>query len=149
MNKAFVKEVEGSAGICPRCGGLGIAVASETLNAFVKSDRRSELADTGFFCQFPRCEVIYFDDFERILTADAVVRPVWPKDVDAPICGCFGFKAEEIDDDFRSGSVARVKAAVARANSAEARCLTKSPTGRNCAGEIQRYYFKLRGQSGS
>jgi len=149
MNKAFVKEVEGNGGLCPRCGGLGIAVASETLNAFIRPERRQDLADTGFFCQFPRCEAIYFDDFERYLTAEALVRPVWPKDLEAPICGCFGFKADAIEDDVRSGTVAQVKAAVAQANSGKTHCPTMSATGRNCAGEIQKYYFKLRSQGGS
>lgn len=149
MNKAFVKEVEGTGGKCPRCGGLGLGVESETLNAFIRPDRRQDLADTGYFCQFPRCDAVYFDDFERVVTAEALVRSVWPKDLDAPICGCFGFSADEIADDVRTGSVARVKAAVARAGSKETHCLTMSATGRSCAGEIQRYYFKLRGSAGA
>lgn len=149
MNKAFVKEAEGNGGLCPLCGSLGLAVASETLSAFVRPERRHDLADTGFFCQFPQCEAIYFDDFERYLKADALIRTVWPKDLEAPICGCFGFKADEIEDDVRSGSVARVKAALTRANSGKTQCPTMSATGRNCAGEIQKYYFKLRGQGGA
>lgn len=148
MNKAFVKEVEGSGGLCPRCGSLGLSVAAETLGAFVQPEKRLELAETGYFCEFPRCEVVYFDDYERFLTAAEVLRPVWPKDVDAPICGCFGLTADDVAQDVREGSVARVKAAVAQAKSKETHCLTRSATGRNCAAEIQRYYFKLRPQPG-
>lgn len=144
MNKAFVKEVEGSGGRCPRCGSLGLAVPAETLASFIRDEKRSNLAETGYFCEFPRCEAIYFDDFERFVTAADVVRPVWPKDSDAPLCGCFGLTADDVAADVREGGVARVKAAVARAKSSEARCLTMSPTGRNCAADIQRYYFKLR-----
>jgi len=148
MNKAFVKEVEGNGGRCPRCGSLGLSVSAETLMSFVRPEKRQDLAETGYFCEFPRCEAIYFDDYERYLTAADVVRPVWPKDPDAPICGCFGLTAEDVADDVREGSVARVKAAVSKAKSKETQCPTMSATGRNCAAEIQRYYFKLRPQPG-
>ncbi|MCE9605296.1 MAG: hypothetical protein K8U03_10385 [Planctomycetia bacterium] len=120
-----------------------------TLAAFVQTERRHEISETAYFCEFPRCEVIYFDDFERFLVSTDLLRSVWPKDSDAPLCGCFGLSADDVADDVREGTVARVKAAVAKANSANTHCLTMSAKGRNCAADIQRYYFKLRSQFGS
>jgi hypothetical protein len=144
MNKAFLKEPEQAGGVCPRCGSAGLAVGPETLTAFVRADRLPDIAKQAYFCGFQRCEVVYFDDFERVITASEIVRPIWPKDPSAPICGCFGFAATDIETDVATGSVVATREAVARSKSAEARCLTRSADGRSCATEIQRLYFKLK-----
>ena len=144
MNKAFLKEPEQAGGVCPRCGSAGIAVAAETLAAFVRADRLPDIAKPAYFCGFQRCEAVYFDDFERVITVDEIVRSVWPKDPAAPICGCFGFAAADVETDVATGGVAATRAAVARSKSAEARCLTQAADGRSCAAEIQRLYFKLK-----
>jgi hypothetical protein len=144
MNKAFLKEPEQGGGVCPRCGSPGTAVGPETLEAFVVADRLPDIAKPAYFCGFPRCEAVYFDDFERVILVADVVRPVWPKDSEAPICGCFGFGAVDVRRDVDSGSVAATREAVARSKSSEARCLIKAADGRSCAPEVQRLYFKLK-----
>jgi hypothetical protein len=144
MNKAFVRESDEGGGRCPKCGSLGVSVESTTLTAMIRAEARNHLGDSAFFCEFARCEVAYFDAFDRTVTAEQLVVPVWPKDPAAPLCGCFGLSADDIEADVREGGVTRVKEAVARSKSPAASCLTKSPTGRSCAAAIQRYYFKLR-----
>ncbi len=146
MNKAFVREPDDTGQLkCPQCGSLGVAVERETWQSHVRPDAAQGLASSAFFCPFPRCDVVYFDMFERRVTVDALTHGVWPKDPQAPICGCFGLTAEDIQADIREGVVTRVKALLARAKSPEARCTTQSASGQSCTGEVQRYYMKLRG----
>ncbi len=144
MNKAFVREPDDTgAAHCPRCGSLGHPVESATLDALLSAEARGSLSDTGFFCPFPRCEVAYFDRFERTAPVSALVRPVYPKDPSAPLCGCFGLTADDIEADIAEGKPTRVRAHLARAKSADAHCQTASPTGVSCVADVQRYYMRL------
>ncbi|MEX0612680.1 MAG: hypothetical protein WD229_11225 [Pirellulales bacterium] len=143
MNKAFVKEPDDTGtGHCPRCGSLGTPVGAETLAAQLAPDARQGLADAAFFCPFARCPVAYFDSFERAVEADRLAVPVYPKDPQAPICGCFGFTVEEIEQDIRDGGVERVRGLLARSKGAEADCTRRSPSGQCCIADVQRYYMK-------
>jgi hypothetical protein len=145
MNKAFVKEREDTGvGHCPRCGSLALVVGNETLSAQLSTADRQTMPDTAFFCPFARCDVVYFDQFERIVTTERLPRGVYPKDPDAPICACFGFTCDQIEADISEGGVRRVKELLARSKSSEARCATMSPSGQSCAGEVQRYFMKFR-----
>ncbi len=146
MNKAFVREPDSTAPVrCPRCGSLGTSVGGETLDAWLTPAARRRMPDSANFCPFPRCEVVYFDHFERVITADELDRAVYPKDPSAPICGCFGFSLDEIEADLAAGGVARTKALVARAKTAEAHCVTAAADGRCCVAEVQRNYLRMKG----
>jgi hypothetical protein len=144
MNKAFVREPETTHEYCPRCGARGVAVGEETLQSFLGTELRRELAQTASFCPTPNCEVAYFDVLERTVPVSALGVPIYPKDLAAPICPCFGLTCEEIEQDVREGVVTRTRAAVERAKSAEAQCTVKSPTGRSCQAAVQGYYMKRR-----
>jgi hypothetical protein len=149
MNKAFVREPDNTAAAhCPRCGSLGIAVGGETLRAHLDANALRPLAETAFYCPFPKCEVGYFDQFEQTVAADLIRNPAFPKDPQAPICNCFGFTIEEIEADLRDGSPKRVRELLTRSKSAEAHCQTASPDGRCCMAEVQRTYLRARGLSG-
>jgi len=144
MNKAFVKEQENQGGFCPRCGSLGTPVGRETMAAQLRPGAAVDVADPAYFCGFARCDTAYFDDYDRVIPVDRLLRPIWPKDPVAPLCGCFGLTAEDVEADVREGGVARVKAAVAQSKGPDADCLHRAADGRSCAAEIQRLYFKLR-----
>lgn len=146
MNKAFIKEPEDTGEAhCPRCGSLGVAVSDSTLSAQLSADDRRNLPETAWFCPFARCEVAYFDQFERTVAANRLSRPIYPKDPDAPICACFGFTCDEIEADVSEGVATRVRELLAKSKSPEARCTVMSPSGQCCMGEVQRYFMKLRG----
>lgn len=149
MNKAFVREPEAVEARCPKCGTPGILVPERVLTTFIAPESLLEIAKTAYFCDFPRCDVAYFDDFERFVEASALRIPVWPKDPDAPLCGCFGLTADDVRSDIAEGGVRRVRAIVERSKSAEARCAECSPTGRSCVAVVQRYYFQLKGGGAS
>ena len=145
MNKAFIREPDDTGELhCPACGSLGVAVQRATWEAHIRRGATEGLADSAFFCPFARCDVVYFDMFERRVTTDALSHGVYPKDPQAPICGCFGLTAEDVEADIREGAPMRVRQVVARAKSDEAHCRTMSPSGQSCVAEVQRYYMKLR-----
>lgn len=142
MNKAFTREPDSDDTLCPHCGTRGQDVGRTTIEALAHPDAAARLAPSACYCPTPVCDVVYFDAFERVVTTDEIVRPVYPKDPDAPICPCFGASTDIIDDDLAAGSVLEVRKLIAQAKSAAARCETMSPSGKSCADEVQKYYMK-------
>lgn len=149
MNKAFIREPDAAADYCPRCGSQGEPVEQATLAAYLAPEDLKRLASSANFCPAPQCEVAYFDVFERVVPATALRRPAWPKDPDAPICACFGLTRADVERDVAEGTVARVRAAVAMAQSPEARCPEQAANGRRCVAYIQRFYMQCRKRAGS
>lgn len=147
MNKAFVKEQDSTEGRCPRCGSPGSVVFQETLQAHLSPELLQHLTDTAFFCAQPRCAVVYFDLFDRVVEESGVHTPVYPKNAAAPLCACFGLTREDVEEDIREGGVARTRACVEKAKSPAAHCAVASPGGQSCVAEVQRYYMKLRGET--
>jgi hypothetical protein len=145
MNKAFVREADSDDVRCPRCGSMGEAVDEATVRALVKPEVADRLAQSASYCVLPVCEVVYFDAFERVVTIDELMHPVYPKDPDAPICPCFGATTEMIEEDLAEGGVQRTRKLVEQSKSPAAQCLTHSVNGKSCAAEVQRYYMKRRG----
>ena len=145
MNKAFVREPDSTVERCPRCGSPGQPVTRPTLDAMLTAEARPQISDTACFCPFPQCEVAYFDAFERFITVTSLVRPVYPKSQDAPICACFGFTRDDVDQDVAEGGVARCRALIEKSRSLEAHCSTAAANGQSCAPDVQRYYFKIKG----
>jgi len=146
MNKAFVREPDVTADYCPKCGAAGESVGAVTLAAQLTAEQRQHLAEPANFCSTPRCEVAYFDKFERFVLAADLARPVYPKDPAAPLCACFGLTADDIDQDIAEGTVSRVRAAIEKAKSPDARCVELAPNGRPCIAQVQRYYMQQRGK---
>lgn len=145
MNKAFVRESDATDVLCPRCGGAGESVIRAAFETHVPADLRRPLAASVYFCPTPSCPVAYFDAFEATVTADALTRPVHPKDPAAPLCACFGLTAEDVAADVDEGTPTRIRGLLARSKTDAARCEELSATGRSCIAEVQRCYIKLRG----
>jgi hypothetical protein len=143
MNKAFVREPESDGrAYCPRCGSLGIPVNKATLDRHLQQQSRPRMGDSACFCDFARCDVAYFDLFERFVSVDELASTVYPKDAAAPICACFGFTLEDIEADVRQGTPARIRELLAKSESSDAHCQTLAADGRCCLREVQRLYMK-------
>jgi hypothetical protein len=146
MNKAFIREPDETAALgCPMCGSLGVAVARETWQEHVRDAVATPLAESAFFCPYAKCQVAYFDMFERRVTTDGLRHGVYPKDPQAPICACFGMTPDQVRADARDGVVERVRALIDKARSPEARCRAMSASGQSCVAEVQRCFLKERG----
>lgn len=142
MNKAFVREPDQTCEYCPRCGAQGEAVGSETLESYLSAEQRGRVSPRANFCPSPRCEVAYFDSFERVILVSDLSRAVYPKDPRAPICACFGLTTEEIEQDVAEGLATRTRAILERAKSVDARCACLAANGRSCVAYVQKYYMQ-------
>jgi len=145
VNKAFVREPDTNDVLCPRCGAAGVSVMRMTFEAHAPAEARRPLAASVYFCATPNCPVAYFDAFEATVLADALGRPVYPKDPSAPLCPCFGLTLDDVEADVAEATPRRIRELLAKSKSAAARCEELSPTGRSCIPEVQKCYFKLRG----
>ena len=78
------------------------------------------------------------------MTVHQLVKPVSPKDPDAPLCGCFGLRHEDVEEDVREGVATRTCALLERAKSSEARCSQMAANGQSCVPAVQGYFMKCR-----
>jgi hypothetical protein len=148
MNKAFIREPEADGRAhCPRCGNLGIPVGVGPLNKYIAPKSRSKMQESAWFCNFPRCEVAYFNEFDAIVGVDELTQPVYPKNFEAPLCACFGFKYEDVEADVRDSRPMRIRELFAKSKSPAANCANLAPDGRCCMATVQELYIKLRGGS--
>jgi hypothetical protein len=145
MNKAFVREPEADGrAFCPRCGALGFPVERGPLDAHIRAESRGKLGDSAWFCGFGRCEIAYFNLFEMFVEVGELKAPVYPKDLDAPICACFGLKYDDVDADVREGTPMRVRELLAKSKTVEARCHELAADGRPCMAAVQELYMRLK-----
>ena len=148
MNKAFVREpdFDGRA-FCPRCRSLGLPVEHDPLDVHIRPESRNKLGDTAWFCSFARCDVAYFNLFEAVVLRDELRAPVYPFDLDAPLCACFGLNYDDVLADIREGFPKRIRDLHAKSKSPQARCAPIAPDGRCCMATVQELYMRLREQS--
>ena len=120
MNKAFVREPEPD----------------------VQLDFRAKLGDAAWFCGFGNCEVTYFDLFERVVLVSELRHPIYPKDISAAICPCFGFSLDDVEAAIKERSPLKIRELLAKSKSKEANCCTLAPNGQCCLQEVQRLYIR-------
>ena len=106
------------------------------------------MGDSAWFCDFARCDVGYFDLFERFVAVNELQSTVYPKDAAAPICACFGFTLEDIEADVRRGTPTRIRELLAKSRSGDAQCQTLAADGRCCMREVQRLYMRRITEAG-
>lgn len=145
MNKAFVREPDDDGrAFCPRCRSLGFEVGPGPLDAHIRPASRTKLSDAAWFCNFPRCDVAYFNQFDAVVSVDELTAPVYPKDLNAPLCACFGFSYDEVAADVQDGTPTRIRELLAKSKSPDAHCRTQAADGRCCLTAVQELYMKLR-----
>lgn len=145
MNKAFVREPDDNGkAFCPRCGTLGVAVGAGPMDVHIREGSRAKLREAAWFCPFGRCDVAYFNQLEAVVETHELKSPVYPKDFDAPICACFGFTYDEVEADVRDGAPTRIRALLAKSQSADAHCKLLAVDGRCCMSAVTELYLKLQ-----
>ena len=143
MNKAFVREPDEPDYLhCPRCSSLADAVGPDTLAAFLPAQLVAKLASSVGYCSRPECPVAYFDALGQIFTRDQLIRPAYPKDPAAPLCGCLGISVHLVMADAAAKNPARVRSMLIQAQSNPHRCRTTCASGKPCTAEAQRLYLK-------
>ncbi len=143
MNKAFVREPEpDDKAYCPRCQSLGLPVTAGALDRHISDEARARMTESAWFCNRGQCEVAYFNWFDAVVLVTELKAPVFPKDLDAPLCACFGFTLEDIERDIEEGAPSRVRGLLEKSRSAQAQCATLAADGQCCIGEAQRIYIR-------
>lgn len=143
MNKAFVREPEpDDRSFCPKCGVVGISVGQAALLNHLHGETRSKLGSAVWFCPSPNCDCVYFDLLEQSVLVDELLRPVYPKSIEAPICACFGFTLDDLDAAISSRSPVSLRELLAKSKSKDANCAVLSADGRCCMQEVQRLYIR-------
>jgi hypothetical protein len=145
VNKAFIREPEPDGrAYCPRCGTLGAPVESGPLDRYIKPGSRSKIGESAWFCGYAHCDVAYFNLFEAMVTVDELAQPVYPHDLDAPLCACFGLNYDDVEADVREGTPSRIRDLLAKSTSPAAQCEALAPDGRCCMATVQELYMRLR-----
>ena len=148
MNKAFVREPEADGrAYCPRCGSLGLPVEHGPLDRFIRPESRDKVGDSAWFCNFPRCEVAYFNLFDAVVMFDELQAPIYPQDLDASLCACFALTYDDVAADVQEGFPRRVRELLAKSKTPEAHCEELAPDGRCCMTAVQELYMRLRNRS--
>ena len=143
INKAFVREPEPDArAFCPNCGAVGVAVGRTTLDHYLRSDTRSKLGSDVWFCTSTTCDTAYFDFLDRRVLVNELLYPVYPKSLTAPICPCFGFRIDDLDESIRLRSPELLRELLAKSKSSDAKCTALAADGRCCMQEVQRLYHR-------
>jgi hypothetical protein len=91
--------------------------------------------------------VAYFDAMEQVVFVSELNAPVYPHEIDAPICACFGFGYDDVEADVRDGQPTRIRELLRRSQSDHARCQTLAADGQCCMRKVQQLFMTLRNAS--
>ncbi|HVJ68343.1 MAG TPA: hypothetical protein VM510_10185 [Caulifigura sp.] len=145
MNKAFVREPDFERNTyCPRCGTIALHVWSGPLDTHVRAESRGKLADDAWYCPSAACDVAYFQPDGAVVEVAELNSEVYPYDLDAPICACFGLTYDDVAADVAEGTPTRLRELLAKSKSPAARCATIAVDGRCCMPVVQELYMRLK-----
>ncbi len=126
---------------CPECGNKGKKVGEITLLQLLTDESIPLIQDVQYyFCQTPRCEVVYFsnDACQRFQKSDIRVR-VGVKETEDPIpvCYCFNFTEKMISDEIALHQKTTIRNRIrAEVTAGNCECEIKNPEGSCCLGDV-------------
>lgn len=128
---------------CPSCGESGRSVGEVTLRSLVRPAVLDGLGELGLFafCAEAVCELVYFTADGRSVAKDALSVRVGVKEQESPrpLCYCFGYSAEDIEDEVRREGSSGIPATITeRCRGGEDRCPETNPRGACCLGDVRR-----------
>ncbi|ABO49101.1 conserved hypothetical protein [Desulforamulus reducens MI-1] len=82
------KTLLSKAALCPKCGGRGKGMRSDTLRHMIQNHRIPKVLEGYQLCLNPDCSVVYFGS--EVFTKEDLMTRVWFKetDPDVPVCYC-------------------------------------------------------------
>ncbi len=102
------------------------------MESLLNKDRINKISDNQYyFCAEPDCEIVYFDDKDRIYKKDLKIS------VDDKVCFCFDISKDEIGKIGKEKVLEKI-----RDNMKEkgCNCETNNPSGRCCTTQIEKRY---------
>jgi hypothetical protein len=130
--------------ICPYCNNAGKKIKIITLKSLLVPEALTHLqAETSYaFCPTPDCEVVYFNPNGQIFTKTNLKVPVFQKELqrDTPICYCFGWTKQKIQEDLQHKQNTRaIEEITVHINANRCGCEVNNPQGSCCLGNVQTY----------
>lgn len=131
--------------LCRACGNPGTPVSAITIESLVRNNRRPLLvtAEGYSFCHTPDCDVVYFNNnaCEYIEKDEVKVRVgIKEKEDPRPICYCFGWTREQIDDEIaRTGKSLAIEDITVKIKTLGCDCQRNNPSGMCCLTEVKNY----------
>jgi len=125
---------------CPQCKRPGRSVSTLTLKHQVRAEFLTSVNQGAFhFCGTPECPVVYFAPAGLVLTTSDVRRPVTQKDpLHSPVCYCFGFTPEMVQEEIRATGKSTVVERIATEMKADfCSCEIRNPQGSCCLGNVK------------
>lgn len=121
---------------CPVNGREYSSVAIKTLLHHIKQPWEADIKNQGYyFCDDPKCEIVYFGEDGSIFKKDHVRTIVWQKEKspNQEVCYCFGVTPQllEKDDQIRLFIEEQTK-------SRNCSCETRNPSGRCCLKDFRK-----------
>ena len=143
----------GTFSICPECAGPGKKVLRVTLEALVKSGKRSEIPikkDEFYFCKSETCSVVYFASNRVVFwknDLNVIVGIKEPQSPAAPVCYCFGWTRGKIEEEIkRTGKSSALEQIKAQIKAGRCSCATANPQGSCCLGDAGKVIEEITGR---
>jgi hypothetical protein len=130
--------------LCPSCREKGLPVGAVTLDILLTVERLLEAYSTeGFrFCRTRECEVVWYrSEGNTLHRVDDVSVRVGQKETapDRPVCYCFDFAADQIEEEVASAGVSVIPDDIEeRCRQGLDRCEETNPQGVCCLGNVRR-----------
>lgn len=128
---------------CPECGIRGTTVSLKTVDHLLvpSAHVRIDTAAQYRFCRTHGCDTAYYSDSQQtsFLLTDLRVRvgqkqPGPP----TPVCYCFDFTTEQIDEEVKNSGDSTIPAQItSRIQAGECACETRNPQGSCCLGNVR------------
>ncbi len=133
----------GNPPVCPMNEQVVKPVGRITVETLVKPEIKSQLLPQPYyFCNAPDCDTVYVSALgDHLITKDQLSVRVGIKEKDdpIPICYCFNFDRQAIQEDFRNkGSTEIPKIITDRVKAGECQCEVTNPSGTCCLGDVSR-----------
>lgn len=126
---------------CPQDGSTGRAVQLITLKSLLQPSALERLNPkaTYTFCSSLDCPVVYFSTVGQEFTTSDLKVPVFQKDLgrDVPVCYCFGWSRQRIEDAVRNHNSQPLSEIKAQVNAQRCGCEVNNPQGHCCLSNIQ------------
>jgi hypothetical protein len=134
---------------CPASGSDARRVAKRTIEHLLTPSAATRIARgiQYYYCEDPRCDVVYFskDGASQFMTADVRVA-VFAKDVgeDVNVCYCFDWTRRRLREeiDLTEGSTA-ARSIANNIRTIGCACDIKNPSGRCCLGDVNRVVAEI------
>jgi hypothetical protein len=134
--------------LCPECRNEGKKVKLITLKSLLNPQAlvRIDANSSYFYCSNSNCNVVYFDYLKNLFYQHDIKVPVYPKskDLETPICYCFGWTIEKIDDAVNNTGMEApqqypVNQIQEHIKANRCGCEVNNPQGSCCLGNVNSY----------